>query len=160
MENDNNFSPYSRVWIYQSSRPFTGQEITRLNEQLRIFAKQWTAHNAQLKAEARVIEDRIIMLMVDETNTAASGCSIDTSVNFIKSLEKQFGVELFNRNLVNFIKDDSLSTAHLQDLPDMYSSHLLEMDTLVIDPLVTTKLQFDSGFKTPLGKSWMKDFLQ
>lgn len=88
MNLNTNYSPDSKVWIYQSSRPFTEEEISAINDQLAIFTKQWTAHNAQLQAQGNIIEDRLILLIVDETHTAASGCSIDTSVHFIKSLEK------------------------------------------------------------------------
>jgi len=160
MNFDHNFSPDSKVWIYQSSRPFSIDEIKELNLLLSVFAKQWTAHNAQLNAEGTVIEDRLIMLIVDESHTAASGCSIDTSVHFIKSVEKKFGIDLFDRTLVNFYHDGSLSSTHLQELPKLYAQKLLNEDTLVLDPLVNSKSSFDVNFKTTIGNSWIKNFLQ
>ena len=160
MNFDNNFSPDSKVWIYQSSRPFSADEINELNAMLSVFAKQWTAHNAQLKAEGIIIEDRLIMLIVDESQTAASGCSIDTSVHFIKSLEKKFGIDLFDRTLVNYYHDGSLFSTHLQDLPNLYATNVLSEDTAVLDPLVNSKSAFDANFKTTLGNSWINNFLK
>ncbi len=159
MNIENNFSPNSKVWVYQSSRPFTADEIDDANELLSQFVKKWTAHNAQLHAAGKIIEDRLIMLIVDETHTAASGCSIDTSVHFIKSLENKFGIDLFDRTIVNFYNDGSLISAHLHELGDLYTSNVLNDDTLVIDPLVDSKAAFDSGFKTALRDSWIKNFL-
>ncbi len=153
-----NFSPDSKVWIYQSSRPFTQDEIEALNIQLAAFAKQWTAHNAQLHAEATVIEDRIIRLMVDETHTGASGCSIDSSVHFIKSIEKAMGINLFDRTLVNYYKGDHLFSTHLDALKKLYQQGELHDDTLVFNPLIATKSDFDNGCKIELGKTWLKDF--
>ena len=69
MNLNTNYSPDSKVWIYQSSRPFTEEEIIAINDQLAIFTKQWTAHNAQLQAQGNIIEDRLILLIVDETHT-------------------------------------------------------------------------------------------
>ncbi len=159
MNSDNNFSPDSKVWIYQSSRPFSGDEINELNLMLSVFTKQWTAHNAQLNAEGTVIEDRLIMLIVDESHTAASGCSIDTSVHFIKSVEKKFEIDLFDRTLVNFYHDGSLTSTHLHELPELYAQKLVNEDTLVLDPLVNSKSSFDVNFKTTIGNSWIKNFL-
>lgn len=160
MHIDNSFSPDSKVWIYQSSRPFTQDEINILQEQLESFTKQWTAHNAQLKAHGDIIEDRIIYLIVDETHTSASGCSIDTSVHFIKSLENKFNIGLFDRTLFNYLKEGVISTAHLNELPELFSTQVINMETIVFDPLVNSKSAFDAHFKTTLGKSWLKNFAQ
>ncbi|MFI5173037.1 MAG: hypothetical protein ACHQFW_11640 [Chitinophagales bacterium] len=155
----NNFSPQSKVWIYQSSRPFTENEIGILNNKLQLFAQQWTAHNQQLNAIGKVIEDRLILLMVDETHSNASGCSIDSSVHFIKSLEKEFNVDLFDRTLVNYIADNNLQTTKLNELNDLVNNGIIKNNTLVFDPLIKTKSEFDTRFRIPLDNSWMKEFI-
>jgi len=152
MQNGHHFSPASKVWIYQSSRPFTADEIIALNQSLAIFAKHWTAHNMQLNAEGFVYKDRIIVLMVDETATGASGCSIDKSVHFIKSLEAQYQTTLFDRTLVNYLQDDGLVTITLQDIRQ------LAPDTSMLNPLVQSKKEFDERLIVPLKESWYKQF--
>lgn len=158
MKNENNFSPASKVWIYQSTRPFTGDEILKINEKLHLFTSQWTAHNAQLNALGYVIEDRIILLMVDETHSSASGCSIDSSVHFIKSLEKELDVNLFDRTIFNYWLKDKLYSARLNELEQLIYTGIITKDTNVFDPLVNTKSEFDTQFKLPLRTSWMKNF--
>ena len=76
----------SKVWMYQSSRPLSPEEQQRINVEMQAFARQWTAHNQQLKAWGGVLEDRVLVLMVDETVAGASGCSIDKSVHFMQDL--------------------------------------------------------------------------
>jgi hypothetical protein len=144
------FSPASRIWIYQSSRPFNDQEIPAIENELRAFAKQWTAHNVQLEAGGFVFKDRIIILIADESRNAASGCSIDTSVHFLKGLEQKYNTDLFNRMLVNYLKADELVTIPLHE------AAILSEETLVIDPLVSTKEEFDKRFITPFGDSWIR----
>ena len=107
-----NFSPQSKVWVYQSSRPFSDSEIIALNNKLKQFSVQWTAHNQQLLASGNVMYDRFIVLMVDESQTMASGCSIDTSVHFIKQLEQDYKIELFNRTIVNLELVKKLNHIH------------------------------------------------
>lgn len=153
------FSPDSKVWIYQSSRAFTDAEIEWLDEQLLLFTRQWTAHNEQLTATGKVLEDRFIMLMVDETNAYASGCSVDKSVHFIKSLERALQAELFDRMLVNYKDAEAIQTAHLSDLAKLLQEGIISDSTMIYDPLVQTKKEFDEHFLLPLSGSWVKQFV-
>ncbi len=152
MNQSEQFSPNSKVWVYQSSRPFTDAEIVAINQQLKTFSAEWTAHNLQLHAGGFVYEDRIIVLMVDESKNEASGCSIDKSVHFLKALESQYQINLFDRMLVTYMDHDKLSTTTLHELDQ------LEATQLVIDPLVRTKMEFDERFVLPLKDSWMMQY--
>lgn len=154
-----NFSPQSKVWVYQSSRPFTESEIIELNNKLKHFTVQWTAHNKQLLASGSVMYDRFIVLMVDESHTMASGCSIDTSVHFIKQLEQDYTLELFNRTIVNVEINGIIQTISLDDLSTKFKSGEINASTMVFDPLVQQKRDFDKGFKIPLAESWMMNLI-
>lgn len=156
---EENFSPRSKVWIYQCNRPFTPEEIKWLNTQLEIFAKQWSAHNAQLKATAHVVEDRFILLLVDETQNNASGCSIDKSVHFLKQVEEKLHVELFNRMLVSYIANDTIITIPAKEAEQLFLSGAIHDDTLIFNTLIHTKEEFDSHFKIPLRNSWIKNYV-
>lgn len=151
--NGQEFSPQSKVWIYQSSKPFGEPEASEINHSLKLFAEQWTAHNRQLKATGFLFENRIIVLMVDETAAGASGCSIDKAFNFIKNLEIKYGVELLNRMLVNYFNGKEWVTAGLQEI------NMLDENTLVADPLVNNKSDFDSRFVAPLKTTWMMQYI-
>src|SRR5215467_9021763 len=106
------FSPQSRVWLYLSSHEFTDQETMELNELLKQFCVEWTAHGTNLFARGEVLHGRFIMLMVDETNAGASGCSIDKSVHFIQAIEKKYDTQLFNRMLVAFQVGEKVYVIH------------------------------------------------
>lgn len=154
-----NFSPQSKVWIYQSSRPFNESEIVELNNKLKHFTVQWTAHNKQLLASGNVMYDRFIVLMVDESHTMASGCSIDTSVHFIKQMEQDYAIDLFNRTIVNLEINGLLQTISLEELSAKFKSGEINASTIVFDPLVQQKQDFDKRFKTPLNESWMMNLI-
>ncbi|MCP4975889.1 MAG: ABC transporter ATPase, partial [Maribacter sp.] len=70
----------SRVWIYQANRSFTSLELEELGGELDAFIQDWTAHGSDLKAGYEIRYKRFIILALDQTDTAASGCSIDASV--------------------------------------------------------------------------------
>lgn len=154
-----NFSPQSKVWVYQSDRPFTADEETTLNGALAQFTQQWTAHNQQLKAIGEVRNNRFIILMVDETQAEASGCSIDKSVHFIKEVESHYGVALFNRLLVSYEVNGEVRTTDVTALKNLFETGEIHQDTLVFNALVTTKEQLDSQWQQPIGQTWMKRYL-
>ena len=89
----NNFSPQSKVWVYQSNREFNTAETEEIKKIGLLFTRDWTAHGSQLNASLDILYNRFIVLMVDENDASASGCSIDKSLAFIKNIEQQFNWE-------------------------------------------------------------------
>ena len=87
----------SRVWVYQSNRPFSENEKVQLTEAFKVFVDSWAAHGSKLVADATIIGDYFVVLAVDEKTAMASGCSIDSSVKFIKTIGQQFNIDFFNR---------------------------------------------------------------
>lgn len=148
---------HARVWVYQSNRPFSEAEQERINGQLRDFAEQWTSHNRALRAAAELVYDRFVVLMVDESMADASGCSIDKSVNFLKALQAEYGIDLFDRMRFSYRNGEGRVESLARDaFAAAYTQGLLNDDTPVFDPLVSTKGDFDAGFVKPLGQSWHK----
>jgi hypothetical protein len=86
----------SRVWVYQADRKLSETEKNWISEQLPQFTNEWNAHGTKLNSYARVISDYHVFFAVNP-ETMASGCSIDSSVRFVKSLEKELDLSFFNR---------------------------------------------------------------
>lgn len=153
------FSPQSRVWIYQSDRPFTEEEIIWLNKELEVFVEGWTSHDVRLNGYGKVLEDRFIILMVDETHTSAGGCSIDASMIFMKKLASHLKVDLFNRFLFSYIKDGRIVTHSVSDAASLVHDGDIKEDTIIFNCLVLTKAEFDQNFKTTFANSWLKQYI-
>lgn len=122
----------SKVWIYTSNRELNSQEADLLQSESNTFVQDWSAHGAGLKARALVYKNRFLILAVDESNVHASGCSIDSSVKFIKSIGNQLDVNFFNRmNLIVVDDSEELKSVHISEL----KNHL---DAKVFNPMITT----------------------
>ena len=150
------FPDHARVWVYQSNRPFSPEEIEGLNQQLGHFARQWVSHNQLLKASAQVVYDRFIVLMVDEGQVGAGGCSIDRSVAFLKSLQAEYGMDLFDRMLFSYRDGENIVTLSRDAFAERYQEGAIHDETVVFDPLINDKASFDRAFAKPLSESWMK----
>lgn len=106
----------SRVWVYQSNRPFSENEKVQLTDPFKVFVDSWAAHGSKLVADATIIGDYFVVLAVDEKTAMASGCSIDSSVKFIKSIGQQFNIDFFNRLKLVVQKENETKMISFSDL--------------------------------------------
>lgn len=148
------FSEHSRVWIYQSDKELNGAQAARVATLLNDFATQWTAHNHQLKAKAEVRYNRFLVLIVDETQAGASGCSIDKSANFMKALEQEFGINLFDRFNFAYREGEKVLSAPRHEFEAMLRSGKINSDTIVFNNLVQDLSQLENKWEVPFKDSW------
>ena len=145
----------SKVWIYQSNRELKKKEISEIESSLKNFTAEWTAHNQQLKAKANIILNRFIVIAVDETKAGASGCSIDKSVKFIKSIEHSFSLSLFDRLEMAYIKDNLLLVSRLSNIKNMLLKNELSNEDYIFDNTINTLKSLRNNWVIPIGKSWL-----
>jgi hypothetical protein len=153
------FSDESRVWIYQSNRALTVEEAKNLDMELNLFANQWTAHDQLLRATGQVLLNRFIVLIVDESKTGASGCSIDKSVHFMQVLEKAYNLDLFDRMTFAYKQDGEVKTAKSNEFADLYKAGKINDQTPVFDNLVISLKDLKEKWIKPLSESWHKKFV-
>lgn len=149
----------ARVWIYQSSRPFEEGELEGLKSQVQSFVSEWTAHSRQLAAAGDVLFERFVVLSVDENQEGASGCSIDTSVRFLKSIENQYNTQLFERMNFAFFNGEDVEVVPSGEFKQLYTEGALNDGTLVFDNLVQSIGAMKTQWLKPLNKSWHKRFV-
>lgn len=155
----NNLPDSSRVWIYQSNRSFTEQEIKEISKRIEGFLEQWTAHGANLKASYDIKYNRFITLALDQEMNMATGCSIDASVNFIQQLEKDYNVDLLDKMNVSYKQGEFIAYKNLIDFRKMAKNKAVSPKTIVFNNLVTNKAEYLSDWEVPASESWHKRFL-
>lgn len=156
----NDFAADSRVWIYQSSRPFSEQQELEINEQLLQFYTQWQAHGAPVKGWAKLLFRRFIVIMADETNVEVSGCSTDSSVRVIKSIELQYEANLFDRLSITFLVKGQPEVLPMGQVQYAVDKGYINGETLLFNNLVDTKESLLKHWLQPLQFSWMKNQIQ
>jgi hypothetical protein len=145
----------SKVWIYQSTRPLNETEVQSIGQECAAFVAKWAAHGTRLTADYAIFYKQFICLFVDESAHGASGCSIDSSVHFMQSLERKFGLELFTRTEVAYFDDQhDVVTIHMNDMADAQKLGKISSDTLVFNNLVTTKGEMKTNWIVPITESW------
>lgn len=149
-----NLRDHSRIWIYQSNRPFIESEIIWLEQELESFTSTWKAHGSPLMAGWEIPYLHFIVLAVDENAEAPSGCSIDTSVHLIKKIETHLGVSLFNRTDIAFLFNDTVTILNRKQMQEAHAEGVLNENTLMFDHTVTLLKDWRSSWIKPLKDSW------
>ncbi|MDE3211692.1 MAG: hypothetical protein KGM98_00550 [Bacteroidota bacterium] len=154
------FDINSRVWIYQSSRVFEPAEIQVIKKKLADFASSWKSHGAQVKGFGDLLFGQFILLMADETATGVSGCSTDSSVRMIKELEKEFKVDLFDRQMLAFIINERVQLIPLSLINHSIESGLVTPNTLYFNNTILTRKELLTNWVIPVKKSWLEKRIQ
>ena len=160
MLTDYNLMPdSSRVWVYQSDRQFSENELETVKSKVEAFLNSWQRHGEDLKASYIIAYNQFIVLLVDEAVNNVSGCSIDASVNLMKQIENEFNVDLTNKLNVSFKDGDNINIVKLSDFQSFAKESKITSKTIVFNNMVTTKSDFKSSWEVPLEKSWHKRFV-
>jgi hypothetical protein len=147
-------SSQSRVWVYQSDRKLTADEKVQIQMHLDNFTRSWTAHNNQLMAKAEIRYNRFLILIVDESQAGASGCSIDKSVNFMKQLEQHFSISLFDRFNLAYHNGEEVVSVPRQQFEELLKGGQINTDTIVFNNLVQNVAELQTKWEVPFKDSW------
>ncbi len=149
----------ARVWIYQANRGFNDEELKQISEKIKEFLERWTVHGKALKAGFEIRYKRFIVIGLDQSQANASGCSIDASVHFIQTLEKDYNVDLLDKMNVSFKNGEYVAYKPLLDFKKMVKQKAVSPQTIVFNNLVNTKEEYTDFWEVPMTESWHSRFL-
>jgi hypothetical protein len=145
---------HSRVWVYQANRPFSASETQAIENYLAPALTQWAAHGAGLNASFEIRFQQVIVIAVDETVNAASGCSIDASTRWFKEMGVELGIDFFDRSTA-IVEGDEVT---LLPLTALKNNPLLTPSKDVI-PLQTESLgAYRSGWLQRADTTWLQRY--
>lgn len=153
------YSNQSRVWIYQSNRMFTIGEALEIENILNEFTANWKSHGTPVKGFATLFFGQFIVVLADEEQTGVSGCSTDSSVRTIKSIETRFKVSLFERTNLAFVVKDKIELLPMTQVQYAIEKGFLHENTPFFDHSVQTKGELLSKWIVPIGSSWLANRL-
>lgn len=149
------FANNSRVWVYQGNRGFTTDEMLELEKMLETFSKEWHSHGSAVKSYAGLFFGQFIVLMADETHVKVGGCSTDTSLRFIKTIEEEFNIQLLDRQLLAFIVNEKIHLIPLADVNFVIDNGSIQPDTIYFNNTILTKKELLTQWIIPVKDSWL-----
>jgi hypothetical protein len=150
--------PQARVWIYQSGRVFSDAEAAEIQNKIEAFAAQWSAHGQALHASGVLLHKQFVVLGTDANVTVPSGCSIDSSVQFIRSLEMDYNTSLFDRTQLAFQKNGAIKMVHLTEMPAAVAAGEITPETPFFDNLAPDAGSLKANWVKPAGRTWLQKY--
>lgn len=149
------FSDDSKIWIFQSNRSFIEKEQKEINEQLHQFYTQWMSHSAPIKGWGKLLFNQFIVVMADETQSQVGGCSTDGMVRLIKSIERQYSVNLFDRLTLTFLVNNKAEMLPFNQVQYALDKGYINEDTLTFNNIATNKKELLETWLVPMKESWL-----
>jgi hypothetical protein len=153
-----NLPEESRIWIYPSNRKFSDEEISEIEKELEDFINNWSAHGTALEASFTIKYSRFIIIAINQEVHQATGCSIDSSVAFIQSLEQKYNVDLLDKMNVSFKQGEFITYKPLLDFKKLAKDKSVSENTIVFNNLVNTIEEWKENWEVPASESWHSRF--
>lgn len=147
-----------KVWAYSIGSALTEEQLRQLLLESQNFVGNWTAHENKLQASARLEENCVLLVEVDEAAYSASGCSIDKLQRFIQSLEKNLQVSLLDRFKVPVYTSGQFRVMGSEEIRHGLASGQLSSESVVLNTSVTNSQEL-ANWKQALKNTWLKRYL-
>lgn len=154
MKKVNELPGESRIWIYQAERSLTAAEVTIVENKIRDFMQEWTSHGQKMEAAAELIHQRFLVIAADEQQALASGCGIDKSVHFVKSLGTELGIDFFRRTQIVYRDKDELRESELNLFWAQRKAGIILDSTVVFDNTIKKVSEMENKWEVPFAESW------
>ena len=149
----NTTSDQSRIWIYAAEHKLTNEQENNILKSISDYLQNWEAHKVPLTAGVTILENRFIVVALDDSKNDASGCSIDTLQNTIQELENELSISLLNRlNVFCKIREE------IKCIPTFRLKNEIDEDTLFYDLTIQKKSEIESWLK-PIKDGWCSSYL-
>ena len=153
-------SDSARIWIYQSDRPFTPEELKLIEEKAGAFITSWAAHGQDLLASTTVLHNLFLIVSADEDFNMASGCSIDSQFRFVQQLGTELKIDFFNRMNIAFLKGEGVAIIPMSQLKQEVEKGNIQPDSTFFDNNIQTKEQLDNAWLKLAADSWLSRYLK
>ena len=146
---------HARLWIFAADRKLEPSEQRALEEAVEQGLAGWNAHGSPVHWGYSLVRDQFLLVGVDETHTALSGCSIDSAVRQIRDLEARLGVPLLDNGRVFYRDGSGIRVVSRNEFRALAERGAVDMETVVYNNVLATVGEFRrGGWEVPMRDSW------
>ena len=149
--------PSARIWVYQANRAFSDIEKTSIESFLPKAIQEWNAHGAGLKGSFEIRYNQVVIIGLDESDNAASGCSIDSSTQWFKQLGIELGIDFFDRTLA-IANGDTADMYPLPAIKQAVKDGFITAESKVLSPLIPNLAYYQTNWPELASDSWVKRY--
>lgn len=144
------------MWLFGAQRTLNDAEVLSIQGQMVDFVSGWQAHGKGLTADFCLLHRCILIVAVDESKEAPSGCSIDKVFHLLQSQKEKFDLDFFQRTLVWAMHKGELCIFNKQEIQAGLDSGEMNGEMKVFNMLSDSLMELTSGaMMLPLIESWI-----
>ena len=98
--------------------------------------------------------NRFLVLIVDENQAGASGCSIDKSVRFMTEIGQQYNINLLDRFNLAYRDGGEVLSAPRSIFEELIKQGRIGNDTIVFNNMVQNVAELQNKWEVPFKDSW------
>ena len=152
---------HSRVWIFQADRFLNEKEILLVNLTMNEFIPNWASHGNDLYGGFELKDALFLIVAVDEAQSPASGCSIDSLTRVIKDLGARLKVDFFNRLNIAYLNTvGKLELVSMSTFKELIQAGEVNENTMVFNNLVQNRGELNERWQTEVKNSWHTNLFQ
>lgn len=152
-----NMPDYARIWVYQTDKNLSENEVQLVQSALNEQISHWAAHGAPLAGAIKIFYNRFIIIAADESHNATSGCSIDASTNWLKSIGAELDINFFDRSIA-YLSENEIHTVDFLQVKMLISEGQILPDTTIFNNLVANMAAFKQNWQQKATESWLKKY--
>lgn len=155
-----NIALSARLFVYTADETLSPNELSSFSNDLSNFISAWKAHGTHLNSSFMFIANRVLLIVVDEEDQTATGCSIDSLNRFLQNTKHDW----FTRNWVlhNSNSNDLNSQWMDTDLQEFHSkckSGEISLEEYVLNTTVLTLADARQNLIQKVSESWHSQML-
>lgn len=155
-----NIALSARLFVYTSDETLSPNELTTFSNELSNFISAWKAHGTHLNSSFLFIANRVLLIVVDEQDQNATGCSIDSLNRYLQKTTYNW----FTRNWVLHNSNSNDLNSHwkvtgLQDFHSKCKSGEISLEEYVLNTTVLTLADARKNMVQTVSESWHMQML-
>lgn len=148
-------NPDARIWVFQANRKLTNSEGGQIRLEIEKFLADWRAHGNELMATCTILKNRFLVVALDESFEAASGCSIDSCIRKIQDVGKVFHVDFMDRSVAVQDDENEISLYGVGEVQGAVKSGEITSSDFVYDHTIQKLGEMKTKWVVPAKESWL-----
>lgn len=146
----------SKTWVYLANRALLEDECEHFIKDLQAFTAAWQAHGKNLTSSWRLCGNRLLIIAVDESAAPATGCSIDSSVAFLREASKawQEPLDWFDRQNIIYKHEEEWRQASNAAFWALRKAKRVTDDTNLVNAVYASSEDCWGNVVIPFASSW------
>ena len=150
----------AKIFIFQANQFLTTKDKLKIEQEMTSFLPSWATHGEKLIADFEVIDNLFLIVGIDESIVATSGCSKDSLTHKVKEIGNILNVDFFDRMTLAYVNaDNKIELTDFFTFKQLLQQGGIRLSTIVFNNLITTKADLKNNWKVMVKNSWHKTLM-